>query len=378
MCGVASRPCPRWKTSDRNCTPHPVCKVPSDLAAHTGGEFVSREGSAISARVCSVLAECDYNNEFEHKAPTRTSNRHCSALEFCTQGEYESTAKTLTSNRKCSGITKCTGTQWQTAAPSATSDRKCKECSTERACPWNQYRKGCGGTSPGECVYDCPANTNCFVGRGGTNWFDAKTQWSRHSFPTWPQRVQIAALANVRSGKFARGAAKKLVIAKGGNVHIRAKAALDVGTTKCSGNEWQEARATKTSDRACTLHEECSSTQWALREASATSARVCQDCGLCAGSLTRQQCGGASKGFCLPQQCTLSNVNCWIGAGGTRWLGSSTHWNKFTFPGGETNVVISGAEAQLEADAAASSVRVTGKGGRLNIKGGRLEITKSN
>jgi hypothetical protein len=158
-------------------------------------------------RVCTALTTCTFASQYESTAKTNTSDRKCTALTTCTDAQYESVKETQTTDRECTAHTTCTSTQWQTKAHGTHHDRECKDCVGEPACPWNQYRKGCGGLSAGVCAYDCDDEHNCFVGRSGTNWFGAATQWSKHSFPTWPQQVRVASAVGLR--KVARGAAKK-------------------------------------------------------------------------------------------------------------------------------------------------------------------------
>jgi len=248
----------QWQTvaptyvRDRSCEDHTVCTI-AQWASTTAGTHRNR--------VCSALRTCDFDNEYETQAPTGWQsapyqpwlvNRVCVSLTTCKDDEWEDVAKSTTSDRHCkSHSTECTGTQWQTQAHGTHQDRECKDCLSEPACQWNQYRKGCGGSSAGTCVYDCDEKYNCFVGRSGTKWHDAVTQWSKHTFPHWPQVARTAVTVNLLTR--ARGAAKGIVIAPNGKVSIKANGGdLQIGHKTCGDTEYESSPITATTTRVCT------------------------------------------------------------------------------------------------------------------------------
>ena len=85
-------------------------------------------------------------------------------------------------------------------------------------------RSGCGGTSPGECVYDCDPKYQCFVGHSGTSWFLAVTQWSKHVFPAYPHLVRVgggATESEVTLSAPSGHAAKGVIVTKNGKISVR-------------------------------------------------------------------------------------------------------------------------------------------------------------
>ena len=118
----------------------------------------------------------------------------------------------------------CAGGQYEDVPAGAHQNRECKDCIAEPACPWNQYRSGCGGTSPGECVYDCDPKYLCFVGHSGTSWFLAVTQWSKHVFPAYPHLVRVgggATESEVTLSAPSGHAAKGVIVTKNGKISVR-------------------------------------------------------------------------------------------------------------------------------------------------------------
>jgi hypothetical protein len=131
------------------------------------------------------------------------------------------------------------------------------------------------------CVYDCEDKYNCFVGRGGTNWFDAMMQWSKHSFPTWPQVARVG--ATVKLNDRARGAAKGIIVTKNGKVSIRANGGnLQIGQTTCDAAEYQTGAPTAIDNRECTAHTTCTDGQFAAMVAGTHHDRICQNHVVCA------------------------------------------------------------------------------------------------
>lgn len=232
-------------TSDRGCSLIHSC---------IEGEYQTAAPTTTSDRTCADIQDCDDvtrgKTEYQTAAPTTTSNRQCASLRTCASTEWQTVAPSTTSNRVCQahkdecesnefesttpdGFTdrectphaaQCTSTQWQSQAPGTHQNRECKDCIAEPACPWNQYRSGCGGTSPGECVYDCDPKYQCFVGHSGTSWFLAVTQWSKHVFPAYPHLVRVgggATESEVTLSAPSGHAAKGVIVTKNGKISVR-------------------------------------------------------------------------------------------------------------------------------------------------------------
>merc|ERR1711871_7937 len=226
--------------SDRDCRAHGDCNE---------NQYESEAPTATSDRGCSLIRSC-VAGEYQTAAPTKTSNRVCAPLRTCASNEFQTVEPTTTSNRvrqthkdECESnefestspdgftdrectphATPCTSTQWQSQAPGTHQNRVCKDCIAEPACPWNQYRLGCGGTSPGECVYDCDPKYQCFVGHSGTSWFLAVTQWSKHVFPAYPHLVRVGGgitESEVTLSAPSGHAAKGVIVTKNGKISVR-------------------------------------------------------------------------------------------------------------------------------------------------------------
>jgi hypothetical protein len=129
------------------------------------------------------------------------------------------------------------------------------------------------------CAYDCDDKYNCFVGHSGTNWFDLATQWSKHSFPTWPQLVRVGATVNLN--KPSRGAAKGITVTKNGKISIRANGGdLQIGQTTCFATEYQTWAPTASANRQCAL-KECTCSNGTSAPALVCSAHDAHHCVSC-------------------------------------------------------------------------------------------------
>jgi len=81
---------------DRTCKSKPVAKK---CAAH---EYEVAPATATTNTVCASVAVCDFAVQYQSKAPTKTSDRECTAITKCAPGRYESIKATQAVDCACS------------------------------------------------------------------------------------------------------------------------------------------------------------------------------------------------------------------------------------------------------------------------------------
>ena len=105
--------------SDDSCQPWHECG---------DAEYQIVAPTKVSNRACTALrAACEQGDEYESASPTPTSDRECAPITICgTDDTYEVQAPSNTSDRVCAPWTVCDGlVEHQIVLPTATSDRVC-------------------------------------------------------------------------------------------------------------------------------------------------------------------------------------------------------------------------------------------------------------
>jgi hypothetical protein len=122
--------------SDRTCAALTTCLI--------GTEYQSVAASTTSDRVCSAVTTCPSGSFIEKTAPTTIANRKCEAVIACDlTTQYRSAAATATEQAVCSDLKVCVATgaaqEYESAAPTMTTDR---DCTAYNYCTNLQYMSG--------------------------------------------------------------------------------------------------------------------------------------------------------------------------------------------------------------------------------------------
>ena len=175
---------------DRTCAACSAPTQPADPGA-AGGTWSGLDDGL----PCAAVSTCTFNEsfgegtEYEHAAPTLTTDRSCLGLTVCTLSEYEHTPPTLTTDRDCNiHAAGCPLGQHTSAAPTATADRVCQACAPGHysdspsnaamqctVCPDGYFAPGSGAQTEASCT-QCHADYAC---AGGVKTHcDSLTEWS--------------------------------------------------------------------------------------------------------------------------------------------------------------------------------------------------------
>ena len=114
-----------------------------------------------SDRQCAKLSSCDFFLQFEGCGNTNIRPR----VRIADGGTSAHSSKLprLARRTDCKDLTVCGDSGCNTRLKQRRSRPIASVCASLPACELWQHRGGCGGSSPGKCVFDCVSG-NCYVG----------------------------------------------------------------------------------------------------------------------------------------------------------------------------------------------------------------------
>lgn len=252
--------------------------ISSEDGATTGEPSTSDEPTTMvcddeeywSGDTCTTLTTCT-DSEYEHTAPTSTSDRLCAEIATCQPGTFASAAPNATTDRKCSPCapgsfssevdassctawSECSETEFEQTAPTSAADRV---CSPKTACGPGTFVASDDSEGDRSCQ-NCPTGTfSSTVNAAECSAWTTCGAGETESVAPSPSNNRVCSSCGI--GKYESGG-------------------QCLTLTKCTASEYETVAPTATSNRECAAVTNCTAGEMETAEPTETSDRVCAKC----------------------------------------------------------------------------------------------------
>eukprot|EP00041_Stephanoeca_diplocostata_P038734 m.1547738 g.1547738 ORF g.1547738 m.1547738 type:complete len:2579 (-) comp25261_c0_seq2:183-7919(-) len=337
VCLSASQPCslgdayetaPLTPTSNRVCTPQPVCSAtqwestaPTVTSARectlltvcTSTQYASVVATGVSDRTCSNVTTCASGTQYQTAAPTSTTDRLCDALTTCSGTQYEELAPSPVSDRTCSDLTICTSDEFASTLATATTDQT---CTSAHNCTASEFEstaltatsdRGC--TSIDVCTgtefeLNAPTATTdrMCVALAVCSAVQYKTAFATATSDRMCGNLTACAgyqyVSTPPTATTDRGC-DNITTCLASQYETEAPTASTdracVGLTPCTSSEFESTAASATSDRECTAIRSCTALEYETGAPTATTDRICATLAVCNASQYRSVASTATS-----------------------------------------------------------------------------------